>query len=119
VARWLIWTLFVVAWTLALELPVPETGGLPGGVTIKVAIAKSVHVAIYAALTALSGWVPVPARYRWLMMLFVMAHASGSELLQLALQDYCKRGGSLTDVGLDHLGIVIGAAASWKWWTRP
>ena len=24
-----------------------------------------------------------------------------------------------TDIGLDHLGIVLGTAFSWKWWRTP
>jgi VanZ family protein len=122
VTRWLIWSIFIVAWTIALELPVPHTESLPGGDIIlsrKKLIAKTAHVAAYALLTALSAWVPMPARYRWVMMFLVMAHATGTELLQDALHEYCGRGGELYDVGFDQLGIILGAAASWKWWTRP
>jgi hypothetical protein len=122
VTRWLIWSIFVVAWTIALELPVPHTDNLPAGeliVTWRKVIAKSSHVAAFAVLTALSAWVPMPSRYRWAMMLFVMAYATGTELLQDALHEYCGRGGDLYDVGFDQLGVMLGAAASWKWWTRP
>lgn len=119
--RWLIWSIFVVVWTVALEMPVPATDSLPADeitLTRKKVAAKTAHVAAYAVFTVLSAWVPMPMRYRWLMMLFVMAHATGTELLQEALHEYCGRGGSLDDVALDQLGILLGAAASWKWWTR-
>ncbi len=119
-ARWQIWTIFVMAWTIALEAPIPEPSNLPGGaiiVTNKYFIAKAGHVTAYAVLTLLSAWVPLPARYRWLMILFVMGHAVGTELLQAALEEYCHRGGSLADVGFDYLGIVLGTIVE-KWWTR-
>ena len=117
----MIWTLFVVGWTAALEVPIPEPTTLPGSeiiVTYKYLIAKSAHVALYAVMTVLSAWVPLATRYRWLMMLFLMGHATATELLQAELEEYCHRGGSLADVGYDHLGILLGAAISWKWWTR-
>lgn len=119
-ARWLIWTLFVVALTVALEAPI-EPSVLSGSaifVTNKYLLAKTGHVALYAVLTALSAWVSMPLRYRWMMVVFLIGHAVGTELLQLALEEYCHRGGSLADVGYDHLGILFGAALSWKWWTR-
>ncbi|MSQ94999.1 MAG: hypothetical protein EXR98_10655 [Gemmataceae bacterium] len=120
-ARWLVWTLFIVAWTVAMEVPIPEPSALPGAeiiVTNKYLIAKAGHVAIYALMTVLSARVPLALRYRWLMMIFLMGHAFGTELLQAALEEYCHRGGVLGDVGYDHLGILLGAAIRWKWWTK-
>lgn len=119
--RWLIWIAFVIAWTLALELPVPETEDLPGGrivMTYKYLIAKSIHVSIYAFFTVLTAWLPVTARYRWILMFCLMLHACGTEFFQELLADYCNRGGSLRDIAFDVAGIVIGSALSWKWWTR-
>ena len=117
--RWLIWSAFVIVWTIALEVPVKETEQLPGGefiVSNKKLLAKSVHVVFYAILTVMSVWVPHNQRYRWLMMFFLMAHAWGTEMLQELLQPICFRGGTLSDVGFDVLGILLGFAASWKWW---
>jgi len=122
VIRWLIWFAFVVAWTIALEMPFPATDKLPGGDVIasnKVLFAKGMHVAVYVAMAILSGWVPIATRYRWVMMFFLMGHAWGSEYLQELLQSICFRGGKLSDVGFDIIGIVIGVALSWKWWTAP
>jgi hypothetical protein len=119
--RWLIWSLFVIAWTVVLEIPGPSDETLGGAefiVTNRILIAKTAHVAIYVFFTVLTAWIGVRARYRWLMMFFLMLHAWGSEMLQLALAPYCFRTGSLTDVGLDVIGIVIGVGLSWKWWTR-
>jgi VanZ family protein len=122
VIRWLIWAGFVVAWSIALEIPIKDTSELPGGEFImsnRTLVTKSIHVCIYAVMTALSAWVPMPARYRWLMMFFLMIHATGSELLQDALKSHFHRTGELRDVGFDNLGILIGVIVSWKWWTRP
>jgi len=95
VIRWLIWIGFVVAWTIALEVPAPETEGLPGGEMIdsnRRLIAKSAHVAVYVVMAMLSGWVPIALRYRWVMMFFLMGHAWGTEYLQELLQSVCFRG---------------------------
>ena len=119
--RWLIFLILVIAWTVGLELPVPDPGHLPGGafiVTNKVIFAKGMHVLVYALLTVMAVWVPLPVPYRWLMMFFLMGHAWGSEMLQEVLEEYCHRGGKLSDVGFDVMGIVLGALVSWKWWTR-
>lgn len=119
--RWWIWTIFVVLWTIALEMPVPEPTVIPGGevlVTRKKLFAKTAHVIVYAGFTVLSAWVPLAPRYRWLMILFVMAHATATELMQEALYEWCHRGGALEDVAFDQLGILIGVALSWKWWMR-
>jgi VanZ family protein len=122
VTRWLIWSTFVILWTIALEMPVhvPET--LPGRELIlswRMLIAKSAHVAAFAVLTVLSAWAPMPPHYRWLMMFFLMAYGTGTELMQDALFEWCGRTGLLTDVAFNQLGVLLGAAASWKLWTRP
>lgn len=120
--RWVIWSVFVIAWTLALELSVadpPEE--MPGREVIenyRKLLAKSAHAAVYAFFTVLSAWVPMRQRYRWLMMLFLMVHAWGTEMLQEVLFWQFGRTGSLLDVGFDVLGIVLGVALSWKWWMR-
>jgi hypothetical protein len=121
VIRWLIWSGFVIAWTVGLEMPVPPPEQMPAGefiVTNRFLFGKSLHAVAYALMTVLSVWVPMPVRYRWLMMFFLMGHAWGSEMLQEALEPWCHRGGSLGDVGFDVIGIVLGVAVSWKWWTR-
>jgi VanZ family protein len=122
VNRWLIWTVFAIAWTVALEIPFDNPGGLPGGefiLTYRVLVTKGLHVAAYALFAILAGWASVRSRYRWLMMFFLMAHGTVTEILQVELEPYCHRGGKLGDVGFDNLGILIGVILSWKWWTRP
>jgi hypothetical protein len=121
VVRWLIWTAVVIVWTVGLEWPVPDPGHGPARefiLTYKYVVGKSLHVAVYALLAVLSAWVPTTARYRWLMMFFLMGHAWGTEMLQETLEEWCYRGGSLSDVGFDLIGIVAGVAVSWKWWTK-
>ena len=121
-ARWLIWAAVVIVWTVGLQYPVPEPRSLPAGEFISVnrfLLGKSLHVLVYLGLTVLSAWVPMSQRYRWMMMFFLMAHAWGGEMLQEALNPWCHRGGSLSDIGIDIVGILLGVAASWKWWTNP
>lgn len=78
---------------------------------------KSLHVISYALLAILSGWLRVPWRSRWLLLVFISAHGFGTELLQNFV---VSRHASLRDVALDHLGAVLGLGVSWKWWLeRP
>ena len=119
--RWLIWSALMITWTVALQFPVPDPGPTPTGefiATNKYLIGKTMHLGVYVVLAMLSAWVPTPARYRWIMMFALMFHAWGTEMLQETLEEWCHRSGSLSDVGLDIIGIVVGTAASWKWWTR-
>ena len=119
--RWLIWSAIVIVWTVALEYPIPDPEPDSTGEFVfayKYLIGKSLHVGMYALLAGLSIWVPVPTRFRWVMMFVLMLHAWGTEMLQHVLEPWCSRGGSLSDVGFDIVGIVLGTAASWKWWSR-
>jgi hypothetical protein len=120
VNRWLIWLAVVLAWTVALEVSVPKHEALeqgPAEMSLRKIIAKTAHLSVYAGLTVLSTWPPLPARYRWLMAFFLTAHAWGTEWLQELLHPIFGRGGSLDDVGLDMLGIAFGVALTWKKWT--
>lgn len=120
--RWLIWGLFTLAWTVSLEVPVPIPEPTPGAVTemtARLLFSKGVHVAAYAFFTLLSAWPRLPMRYRWLMMFFLMAHATATEVLQEMLHEWCGRGGKLSDVAFDQVGILVGFMIGWKWWMRP
>jgi VanZ family protein len=112
--RWAVWALCVAAWTLVLltTKPVhvmhevlPERASFP--------VAKTGHVLAYAFLTALSGWLGVRGGRRWLLLVFLSLHGMATEYLQTFVPE---RTGSWTDVGIDHIGIVLGLALSWKWW---
>jgi VanZ family protein len=116
--RWSIWAGFVALFTTVLLLPGATISSLHGPEMTegsKFLVAKTIHVAAYAVLTILSAWLFVPVRFRLLLLAFVMAHGTATELLQHLVPG---RSGSLYDVGFDQLGVFIGLALSWKWWTR-
>jgi VanZ family protein len=122
VDRWVIWSIVMIVWTVSLEAPVRLPEAMSSGevvLTARAIFAKSLHVCAYAFLTVLSAWPRLPMRYRWLMMFFLMAHATATEVLQVALEKWCGRGGSLWDVALDQVGILVGFLIAWKWWMRP
>lgn len=114
--RWVIWSVFLVGWTVALLRPVPAPAidvveqFAPGR---RWFVAKGVHLFCYALLAILSGWLRVPVRFRPLLMLGIMAHCTATELGQLALT---YREGSLIDVAIDNVGVLIGLAISWRLW---
>jgi VanZ family protein len=117
--RWRIWLAYLAAWTAALLLPV-SVGSFPVGgdlqIDLKFLFGKTLHVLAYAVLAGLSGWLRVPYRYRWLLLFFVMAHGTVTELLQRLVPN---RTGELADVGFDHLGVAIGLIATRRWWSEP
>ena len=114
--RWLLWLAFTIAWSTSLLMPVPEGDWSVEGVEIdlRYLFSKSVHISAYAVFTGLSGWLRAPARYRWLLLFFVMVHGTVTELLQ---NHTLHRTGCLEDVGFDHLGVALGLLLTWRWWT--
>jgi hypothetical protein len=112
--RWLIWFAVVVSWTIALltTAPVDVAHAVLAREMIFPA-SKLLHVVVYAMLAVLSGWLRVSFRFRWLLLVFMSLHAMGTEFCQ---QFIPERGPSLWDVGIDHIGIFLGLAISWKWW---
>jgi VanZ family protein len=114
--RWLVWGLFATLWTIVLVVPLPDLQ-LPAPLTGpgRFHFSKTLHVAAYAFLAGLGGWLKLAARDRLLLLVFLMAHAPLTEFIQLHVPG---RTGRVEDVLLDHLGIGIGLALSWKWWTR-
>jgi VanZ family protein len=112
---WLVWGVGLAAWTVALLVPDParlSEGLIPPEATFPVA--KTTHVLAYAALAALLAWLPVRPRSRWWLLAGLALHGCATE----ALQPYVGRGGSFTDVLLDHAGLGLGLAVSWAWWRR-
>jgi VanZ family protein len=115
--RWCIWGTYVLLWTALLLTPARAINDLPGVdlfQPFRYAAAKSLHVTAYAIMTILCAWLQVSARWRWLLVFFVMAHATLTEHIQ---QYVPGRTGDLHDVGFDNIGIAIGLALSLKWWT--
>lgn len=114
--RWIIWSAYTLVWTVALVFPVSESANLHLEEVLlgrKYVVTKLVHIAAYAAFAILSGWLRAPVRHRLLLLAFIMIHATVTELIQLRLS---TRSGTLNDVAYDHLGIILGLVASWKWW---
>jgi VanZ family protein len=117
--RWLVWLLYSAAWSVALLSPLPDTGdwSLENiSLDLKFLFAKAVHVSAYALLAVLSGWLPVPRCRRWLLLVFLSGHAMATEFFQ---QFVPGRTGCWFDVGIDHIGIALGLALTWKWWLLP
>jgi len=116
---WSLWSLFTLAWTAALVLPISaptfgtteEMRGL-----VRLLLAKTAHVTVYACWAAFTGWLRAPLRVRLFLLMFLMAHAVGTEWVQTYVP---ARFGSLRDAALDQAGIFIGVLASFRWWTQP
>lgn len=112
--RWLVWTAYAVAWSWALVRPYPtvvlEHRELDWYFFL---FGKAVHVSAYACFAILTGWLGVPRPYRWGMLLLLSGHAWASEYFQHFAP---TRHPSLRDVGLDHVGIVLGTLLSWRSW---
>jgi VanZ family protein len=115
ILRWLLWAVYATLWTVVLlttfplavrDAIVPAQYGFSAG--------KILHVAAYAGFAILTSWLPVSRPWRWSLLALVALHAWVTEYVQ----PFVGRGGSLRDVGLDHIGIVLGLLLSWKLW-RP
>jgi VanZ family protein len=111
---WTIWLCYTSAWTAALVTPQPVhirdaiMSEAPAEYTSKV-----LHVCAYLGFTVLSGCLRIGLPYRWFMLLFLSAHAIGTEYLQ---QFIPERTPALGDIALDHLGIALGFVVSWRLW---
>jgi VanZ family protein len=118
-ARWLVWWIYVALWTTGLLLPLEAIENLPGSELLasnKYLAAKSLHVAAYAMMAVLCGWLHLSARFRWIMIYFLMGHATLTEILQKYVIP--GRSGLLEDVAIDQAGITIGLVLSWNWWIQ-
>jgi VanZ family protein len=112
--RWLAWSLFLLAWTLALLTPQPvqvADAVLPDDAVFPTS--KALHVTAYALLAILTAALPLRHRTRWWLLGLLVLHAAGTEFGQ---QFVPPRTGSLRDVGLDQVGLVLGVVCTWKWW---
>jgi VanZ family protein len=118
--RWAVWVAFLLLWSTALLVPDP-VGFLfmykPDAVELSnettFYLAKSLHVAAYATAAVLTGWLRAPGSWRWALLAFWFLHAAATEIGQLFVPG---RSGSPRDVALDHCGLLIGLALSWRWW---
>lgn len=118
--RWFVWFAFLLLWSAALLFPDPfdpfqryVLGGQELSEDTSFLMAKSLHITAYAFAAILTGWLRAPGIWRWVLLAFWSFHAAATEVGQLFVPG---RHGSLRDVGLDHLGLLIGLAISWRWW---
>ncbi len=111
---WAAWLVILAVWTGALvttypvqvkQQVMPNDRGIP--------TAKLLHVAAYAFLTGFGAFLPLRGHWRWLPVLVMSLHGFGTEFCQLFVP---LRTGSLTDVAIDHCGILLGLFCTLKWW---
>ncbi len=111
--RGLGWCLCVALWTTGLlttfSMRMGEAVTPP---TLQFPAAKFLHVSVYAFLTLYLAWLPL-RRGRWLLLAFLSLHAAGTEFVQ---QFVPGRHGVVSDVLIDHIGLLLGVALSWKCW---
>ncbi len=115
--RWVVWCGFAGLWALALLTPQPVEAGkrlLPAEAMFPAA--KSLHVGVYALLTAAAAWLPPYRGLRWLPVALVSLHGCGTEFFQ---QFVPSRHGCLEDVGIDHVGLALGLLLTLPRWRRP
>jgi VanZ family protein len=115
--RWLIWWLYVAAWSTALLVPMPAGSEWKiNDINVKFLFAKTVHVSAYAVWAILSAWLLVPRHLRWFLLAGMALHAPATEFLQTFVPG---RTGNLRDVALDLIGICLGCLLSWRLWRAP
>jgi hypothetical protein len=113
IVRGLGWCLCLLVWTVALLTITPvEVGKTIVPSSLHFTAAKGLHVSAYAFLTAYISWLPV-RRWRWLLLAFLSLHAAGTEFFQ---QFVPGRYGMASDVAIDHVGMALGLALTWKRW---
>jgi hypothetical protein len=115
--RWPLWSVFTLLWTIALLTPIPSTlptSFLDQDFDLRYWVSKSAHIGVFVFWAAFTGWLRAPGRYRFVLMFFLMGHATITEVLQYATE--LGRTGALMDVAFDNLGIGLGMFASWNWW---
>lgn len=98
---------FLALWTYELlaENPVPDSVKQRIPVEWRFWLAKGLHVGAYAFLTALAGWLPVPRKVFWGVVVLLVLHGVAGEVGQTYVDG---RHGSTRDVLLDWFGIVLG-----------
>jgi hypothetical protein len=112
--RWAVWIGALVVWTLCLVTPYPVQVGhevLPAPATYPTA--KGLHVSVYALLTVLAAWLPVARPRRWLLLAVLSLHGFATEYVQTYVP---ARTGCWQDVGMDHVGLLLGFLLGLRWW---
>jgi VanZ family protein len=112
-----VWLLYVLAWSVALEVPQPIHPHDPTAAEAVFTFGKAVHLSAYALLAGLTGWLRPTGAWRAAAFVFLLGHGVLTEVLQFLLP--FGRTGAVADVMLDWVGISVGVALTWRWWFRP
>jgi hypothetical protein len=111
--RWGLFCLALGVWTyLLLSARAPGAVATVVPADQRFLVAKTGHVAGYAVLAILVGFLPVRLSPRIAWWLFLVVHGGLTEYLQ---QFVPGRTASVRDVGLDVLGITLGLAVLLLW----
>lgn len=108
---------FLSLWTWKLLEPYPVPEDISEGLEkagLSFAAAKTLHATGYAFLTVLAGTLPVSWRWRRWLVVFLVLHGAGSEILQDVMD--LGRTGKLRDVLIDWAGIAGGVFCLWWRW---
>lgn len=108
------WLTVLAAWTVLLVLP-GSVFPPPPQLTPRLSAGKVLHVTAYAMLAGAVGWLGVSDGGRWRLIALLLLHGALTEQVQSFVP---RREGSLVDVGLNHAGVVIGAAVAGRAWPR-
>src|SRR5262249_24212487 len=107
---WAAWGVATIAWTALLTLPInaPVFGDTEEMRTLtRLILTKGAHLGCYAAWAFVTGWLQPPLKVRIFLLIFLMAHAVGTEWCQWLTRETMGRHGSLRDAVLDQLGILV------------
>jgi hypothetical protein len=117
IVRGLGWWMCLGMWTAALLTSYPAhigKGMIP--LAAYLPVSKLVHVAAYAFLAFCLPWV-ASRRWRWRLLALLSLHAAATEYLQ---QFVPGRTGKISDVVIDHIGLLLAFAMTWRCWLpRP
>ncbi len=104
----------LVLWTIGLLVPLPNAAAkrVLGSDQAVFTLHKLIHVGSYAYLTILAGHLTLSTWQRWAILGLLSLHGFATEYLQ----QFVERGASWFDVGIDHVGILVGLMISWNCW---
>jgi hypothetical protein len=109
----LVFAAFLIAWTIALLSPVPHQSAerVLGSSFSVFMFGKGLHIAAYAYLTVLGGTVALFGGKWWWIVPGLIVHGALTEFFQ----QFVGRTARVEDLGLDTIGIVIGALGVLGW----
>ena len=82
----ILWILYAIAWTTALEVPVPiDTVGHPEWQAPVFTFSKCVHLSAFTLFVYLGARMCLPGNARWPLLAFFFGHAMLTEYLQYLL----------------------------------